>query len=623
MFFVLMVCSIGAYYQTFDNPLVFDTLTQFTDLKLKSYVSAFSILSQRSIALLSFGVLYDWFGNDWFWQYVLNAGVHGFNAFLVFVFLRKLFSSQSGTAERNEFPVDVISLIAALIFVIHPVAIYATAYLVQRTILMGTMFALISVLMFQQALSGQNRSLFLTGSLLTYFLSIHSKEHGVMLPAIFVLLCLSQATGKDKSKAMASHFKSFFWFYLLCAVLAVQVTFPAQHLLLQVYEPQGKEMLRNAQQLNQISLNESNAYALSLITQCWMFFRYLFVWICPLVSMIFIDVHLPFATSVLSFPETAAVVLFCVYLFSGARFVFGSGWRALLGFAMLAPAALFATEFSVVRLSEQFVLYRSYFWIVFFLPVLGLFLPLVARFQSISKYLLFAAALYVCYLGYVFQNRVVTFDSELALWRDTVDKVDRQQNVTMYKNYRPFNNLANKLMLDGRYDEAIPYYEIGLTLNPHKGLAYANLAFNYFKKNDCVKAKEYYGKAISLDSGYVPAYIGYGMCVSEEGKFEEASRFFSSALRLDGSNADAWLNLGNVYFNLKQFDKATACYRKSVFFDARRDDAYHNLAVTLVKLGKVDEAIQSLRLGLKTMPNNDLLLKKLNELDKGAVGNPN
>ena len=42
--------------------------------------------------------------------------------------------------------------------------------------------------------------------------------------------------------------------------------------------------------------------------------------------------------------------------------IWRGGRLGLLGFALLAPWLLFATELSAVRIQEQFVLYRSYLW---------------------------------------------------------------------------------------------------------------------------------------------------------------------------------------------------------------------------------------------------------------------
>ena len=71
----------------------------------------------------------------------------------------------------------------ALIFAIHPVAVYAVGYVVQRSILMATFFALLMQLAYLRGLlSGQVRWLVLAA--VAYFLAVFSKEHSVMVLAL-------------------------------------------------------------------------------------------------------------------------------------------------------------------------------------------------------------------------------------------------------------------------------------------------------------------------------------------------------------------------------------------------------------------------------------------------------
>ncbi|EFK97765.1 hypothetical protein LDC_0180 [sediment metagenome] len=82
-----------------------------------------------------------------------------------------------------------MSLLAALVFVMHPVAVYGAAYLIQRTILLATLFSLLSWLCVLRGLE-ERKPLWLWLSVLCYVDAVLSKEHAVMVPAVGALLAL-------------------------------------------------------------------------------------------------------------------------------------------------------------------------------------------------------------------------------------------------------------------------------------------------------------------------------------------------------------------------------------------------------------------------------------------------
>ena len=68
--------------------------------------------------------------------------------------------------------------VGALIFALHPVAVYAVGYVVQRSILMATFFVLVMQLSYLHGLlTGRRRWLVLAAA--AYFLAVFSKEHSV------------------------------------------------------------------------------------------------------------------------------------------------------------------------------------------------------------------------------------------------------------------------------------------------------------------------------------------------------------------------------------------------------------------------------------------------------------
>ena len=70
-------------------------------------------------------------------------------------------------------------VIGGLLFAVHPVATYATGYLVQRTILFATLFCLLAMLVWIKANKSKNGNLIWLSVPLYYF-AVFSKENSAI-----------------------------------------------------------------------------------------------------------------------------------------------------------------------------------------------------------------------------------------------------------------------------------------------------------------------------------------------------------------------------------------------------------------------------------------------------------
>ena len=80
----------------------------------------------------------------------------------------------------------VWAFIAAAVFAIHPVAVYGAGYLVQRTIVLATLFSLLSLILFARGLALGRYADALSAALM-FSIAVLCKEHCVLIPAVAVL----------------------------------------------------------------------------------------------------------------------------------------------------------------------------------------------------------------------------------------------------------------------------------------------------------------------------------------------------------------------------------------------------------------------------------------------------
>lgn len=594
IFWLLLALELlifALYYRILDNPLVFDSATTLNGSFLNSNSHLFFFGSARWLSWQTFFQIYNLTGMDMTWQHALNIALHMANTALVFQFYEILFRFllPRETPGQTSFNSSLAALFAAAFFGLNPVAVYGTAYLIQRTIQLVVLFSLLSLITFLKGIIGRKPWLYLI-SIGCYFAAVYSKEHAVALPGVLFLIAVM--SHRHLGVRLRDSIKELWWPFFLYALIAVHATFFMSDLFMQVYEPHGQAIVGLAQ-VKHIPISPNTVYPLSIMEQGYLFFRYLLVWFVPWPSWMSIDIHLPFPKSFFSWPDLPGFLAFVACIFILPKLIFKKGNTALFGFGITASMLLFLTEFFAVRLAEQFVLYRSYLWAVFF-PAAFPFIVhrLRVTVPPASKFVAPVSMLYLLLLVPITEDRIETFDSRSAIWQDTISKI-RGDETMMIKTYRTYNNYGHALTLDGDMDKAAYYYRKSIQINPYYTKAHSNLGAVYVTQKNFDSAKEEYQKALKLEPTFTDAVIGLGVVYAEQGQYDEALVYYGQALKLEPTKSDAWYNAGNAWLNLKQFDKAEIGYKKALALNPELAEAYFNLGITYNHWGKSQAATEA------------------------------
>lgn len=113
---------------------------------------------------------------------------------------------------------------------------------------------------------------------------------------------------------------------------------------------------------------------------------------------------------------------------------------------------------------------------------------------------------------------------------------------------------GNQLFKEGRYDEAIESYGIGIECDPRNPMLYANRAMAFLRKNMLGAAEEDCSRALAWDDGYVKAYHRRGLARDGLGKHQLAAEDFRRVLQLDPSNKEAAQRLRVLELKIKTGD---------------------------------------------------------------------
>lgn len=515
------------YGQFLWNPLVFDDVNFFDGRIHPEYLQTFFRLQLRWLPYATLEWTRAFLGLELIWYRVGNLALHLATAATLFAFLHKLFEAvlaakpadSTQPASRLLLSPLWLAFFGALIFALHPAAVYAAAYLIQRTILMATLFTLVMWYLFLQGVVQGSRWRLLA-SAGAYALAVLSKEHAIMAPAVaLAMLFLLRPPSRSLFKLV---WPAFVLYGLIGAFVLYQVK--SSNIIGLAYEPRGTDMLSLLASRDP-GFDIRLAYPLSILTQSFLFFKYLLVWSVPAPAWMSIDMFETFAPRLWSWPYALGMLGFILYPVVAVRWLLQRAEKGLLGFALLCPWLMFATELSTVRIQESFVLYRSYLW----MPGLLCAMPFLFR-KTPAKRAASVLAVLAAVMIPVTWDRLQTFSMPLLLWNDALrlvkDKDGRPGVERIYHN----RGLAFAKL--GYPDEAIVDFNKALALNPRYALVYNDRGATYLASRKYQQALDDFNKAIALNPKFPLSYIGRALTHEALGNPDAALRDYKELCKL-------------------------------------------------------------------------------------------
>lgn len=517
VFYVLgLLLAVAILYGQFlRSPILFDDLYFFEPTSVQNHPVdhfQFSPFELRSLPYATLAWGKDMFGPDMLHFRIASLLLHAAVAISLFFFLARLFDAVYPGRSGALLDSRAMAFCAALLFALHPVAVYAAAYLIQRSIVMATLFSLLAMLAYLHG-SVRQRPLWLWMSVPLYYLAVFSKEHAIMLPA--VLLALTVLLHDDWRAKLRQHWGMF----VVLAVIALFVIAAKKGVLGSTYEIFAPEMLDVESKLN---------YPLSVLTQSWLFFKYAGLWLFPNPASMSVDMREPFAQLLWS-SYLPAFAVFVAWGIGAVWLLMKRGKLGLAGFAMLFPWLMFMTELSTIRIQEIFVLYRSYLWVVGACAILPLVLDALDRRMAAIVVATIALAMVP-----ISMDRLATFAHPLMLWEDAEKLVKDRPDAP--GGYRIYFNLGTEFVRIDEYDAGIRHLDRSIVLKPDWPFAYSNLGFAYIKKKQWQVAVMHFTRAIEILKSkgqiYSRAFLGRAMAYEAMGEIGKAKEDYRVTCRV-------------------------------------------------------------------------------------------
>jgi tetratricopeptide (TPR) repeat protein len=180
------------------------------------------------------------------------------------------------------------------------------------------------------------------------------------------------------------------------------------------------------------------------------------------------------------------------------------------------------------------------------------------------------------------------------------------ENATAQEHY----NMGEQAYEQGKYQDAIAFYQNAIKLNPNFLEAYQKLADSLEKLGEWQAAATYYRQILQLKSNTTttPALTPNNNVVanlqnpeeeeqkllfpSGDDKIDENINRYLMALEVQPDSAELHADLGSLYAQKQQWQEAIAYYKKAIKINPKFAGVYRNLSKVLVQIGQKDSGAE-------------------------------
>jgi protein O-mannosyl-transferase len=498
--------------------------------------------------------------------YLTNILLHAMNGLLLYALVHR--------CQRSWYA----AVIAALLFVVHPVQVESVAWISQRKNLLAMTFFLLALLLYAayRERGRLARAAYLC-SLLAYAAALLTKSVTVILPVVLVLYDLRQPARQERRFADKVP-------YLLAAAGAAALTLVTQRAELEG----GRAAYHGGSPWN------------TLLTMLTVLTRYLqnIIWPARLSAFYQVPIRTGVDGQVLlgaALLATAAVV--GVILFRRQRQLFF--WYALF-FVGLAPVSQVVP---IVTLMNDRYLYFPLLGVAASCGLVLAFPQLAGRWRRPAATL---ACAVVILLGLAAFQRARVWTDAITLWQDAVAMNPDSKTV--------FIGLAEAYHNAGRLDEARPAYLSALSLSPGDPNVLNNLGVLYLDKGEPLKARPFLEQVLAEDPRSFDGLLNLGNSYFLEGKLAKAEELFLAAATVRPTAHHPFKGLGNVYLRRGEVDRARELYRRSLVLGGDPAGLNYDLACTEAVAGRLADSLRHLDAALQSGFRNGAELRDNQDL---------
>lgn len=592
--FALVICFVlgsAVYANSLDVPFYLDDFRNFLDnpsLRLKELSLASlrgvihnSTLWTRPVSNISFALNYYFSQENVTGFHAVNILIHiGTGFFLYQLAFATLSTPALKTRYNDRF---LIALLAAGLWLVHPLHVQSVTYIVQRMTSMAVMFYILSLWLYVEGRLGKRRSarwVWHGFSIAAGLLAVGSKEIAATLPIIVVLYEWYFFRDLDRQ-----------WLYRQVWLLAIIVLFAA--LLYAIYA-------ENPIDLTAAYDKRPFTMAERLLTEFRVVMFYGSLLFFPHPGRLNLDHHVPLSLSLFD-PITTSLSLAALIILLAVSIRLARSHR-LLSFAILWYGINLFIESSVIGLEIIFE-HRTYLPSVFVLFAVTATLYQLIRPKWAAVFLV-VIAMGLCSFWTVVRNN--TWRDPVVFWRDSAAKSPGKA--------RPFINLSVAYRERGHFDDAIAAAQEAIRIDARFINGFVALGRAYLEKGETDQAITAYREALARMPEYADVYNALAEAYLKKGMVSEAREALQENLRLKPSSYEALVNLASIKAYQGSYREAITDYQRAMEIGGENPDILFNLAVAYGQAGDIPNAILTYERVLSLQPEDPEARENLEKL---------
>ncbi|KAL7043207.1 hypothetical protein ACKWTF_001427 [Chironomus riparius] len=191
------------------------------------------------------------------------------------------------------------------------------------------------------------------------------------------------------------------------------------------------------------------------------------------------------------------------------------------------------------------------------------------------------------------------------------------------RNAKLFNNVGHALESEGKFDEALKYFQaavkvqkddiggwinVGRTYNHLKSYKEAENAY-LIAKSLLPKAKPGESYQARIAPNHLNVFLNLANLISKNAtRLEEADSLYRQAISMRSDYTQAYINRGDILIKLNRTKEAQEVYERALLYDSSNPDIYYNLGVVFLELNKPAQALAYLDKALEYNPEHEQAL---------------
>ena len=588
LYLIICLCVLLSWSNSFSVPFLLDdnesilTNTTLSDFFSFHWLSPPSTsgetVSGRPVLNGTFALNHALHQHALWGYHAVNVLIHLLNSLLLFGILERsihLFEKRNEQSSGNKR--YLLSGIITLFWALHPLQTETVTYIAQRAESLGSLFYLLSVFAFIRFSESEKPSRFWgIVCILACYIGIGAKELIVTVPVFILLWDRTFVSGTFRS-CWEKH-----------KILHIA--------LFASWIPLGFLIGSNHSRGGSIGWIDNVGIWESLLTQSKAICLYLQQTIWP--NQLVFDYGTRFVSG---FHEV--FVQFILLLVAFVVSLWLCMKNKLAGFLCFSFFLVLAPTSSIIPIHTQPIAeHRMYLALIFPLSALIILLNKIVP-QKGKPWLWSLFVIAVVTLGTLTHQRNVTYQTRVALWKDTVTKNP--------DNARARNNYGQALIQEGQLTEAKKQLLEAIKIQPNHAFARFSLATLQAHEGSLNEAIENYRLTLQVAPDYHEARLRLAETLLKAGKDSIAVKEYLEYIKQQPQSAEAYYALGNIYAQNRQIALAANAFKKVVSIDPSHTGGWNNLGNCQLVTRQFRAAIQSYKKVLELMPNNQMALENL------------